>query len=142
MLSPRLLLALAGFLVSACLVDAAPSVQTLNPADGSTVTALTSVAVTFSEAVAGVDAEDLLINGDTALTVSGSGAGPYTFTFSQPLPGTIGVEFTGDHGIVGLANTGLLVPPLPWSYTLADAIAPTAIKVTPAPGATLGTLTN
>lgn len=39
-----------------------------------------SVSVTFSEPVTGVKAGDLKVNGSPATQVSGSGAGPYTFT--------------------------------------------------------------
>ncbi|MDB6148773.1 MAG: hypothetical protein JWQ44_221 [Chthoniobacter sp.] len=138
----RLLRTFACFLAVVPLAGAAPSVQTLNPTDGSTVAALTSVAITFSEAVTEVDADDLLINGDTALSVTGSGVGAYTFTFSQPVAGPVNVEFAGDNGIVGLANTGAFVPPLPWSYTLSDTIAPVATQLTPAAGSTLGVVTE
>ena len=65
---------------------AVPTVTVLSPAANATVNALTTISVTFSEAVTGVDANDLLINNNAGLTVAGSGAGPYTFTFSQPSP--------------------------------------------------------
>jgi hypothetical protein len=37
------------------------------------VSSLTSIAITFNEAVTGVDADDLLINAEAAQLVSGSG---------------------------------------------------------------------
>lgn len=70
---------------------AVPMVTVLSPAANATVNALTTISVTFSEAVTGVDANDLLINNNAGLTVSGSGAGPYVFTFSQPAPGAVNV---------------------------------------------------
>jgi len=65
-----------------------PIVAVLSPATGATVDTLTQIQITFSENVAGVDAEDLLINGNPASSVSGSGSN-YVFTFTQPPPGTV-----------------------------------------------------
>src|SRR4051794_25139784 len=100
MFSPRLLLSLIllGFVSVA---SAAPTVSRLSPASGSTVSALTSISVTFSEAVTGVNADDLLINNDPAVGVSGWGEGPYVFTFTQPSPGAINISWDFDHGIAG-----------------------------------------
>jgi hypothetical protein len=83
-------------LVFLCLVvplSAAPTVTVTNPNPGSTVSTLSSISITFSEAVAGVDANDLLINNDGATGLSGSGAGPYVFTFTQPPPGLVSVSW-------------------------------------------------
>ena len=107
---------------------AVPTVTARVPAVAATVSVLTQVSVTFSEAVTGVDADDLLINADAALFVTGSGAGPYVFTFSQPPPGTVNVDFASDHGIAGQAGTGSLTTPGLWSYTLTDTIAPTFLN--------------
>lgn len=119
---------------------AAPTVTVLSPVAGATVSALTLISVTFNEAVAGVDASDLLINSDSATNVSGSGAGPYVFTFTQPAAGTVFVQFDADHGIAGVAASGALTAPAPWSYTLTDTIAPVVAQQTPAAGATVGAL--
>ena len=120
---------------------AAPSVSLRAPAAGATVSALPSISVTFSEAVTGVDADDLVVNGDAAQLVTGAGAGPYVFTFTQPPPGTVNVDFAGDHGIVGQAGTGAFVS-APWSYTLTDTIAPTVAQLTPAAGSAVGAVTQ
>ena len=143
-------------LVFLCLVaslSAAPTVSVTSPAPGSTVSSLTSVSITFSEAVAGVDANDLQINNDGATGVSGSGAGPYIFTFTQPPPGTVSLSWDIDHGIAGL-GTGAFAPTGGWIYTLSDILAPTVAKVTtsvagqeqdsvvPLGGSTLATLTE
>ncbi|RYD72017.1 MAG: hypothetical protein EOP84_23890, partial [Verrucomicrobiaceae bacterium] len=147
---------LAAFLLavsSATISFAAPTQSTLTPSAGATVSSLTSVSVSFSEAVAGIDASDLLINGEEANAVSGSGAGPYVFTFTQPTPGTVSVAWEVDHGITGL-STGAFVPAGGWSYTLTDIVAPTIAKIrssvpgqerdaiTPLPGSTVGTVTS
>ena len=146
-------LATIGFLFALrVLAPAAPTVQTIAPAAGSTVNSLTQIAVTFSEAVTGVDANDLLINNDAAVSVSGSGAGPYTFTFTQPQPGSINISWDFDHGIAGI-GTGPFQQGT-WSYTLIDTVAPTIALISssvpgqelqaivPLPGSTVGTLTQ
>ena len=89
------------FLLLLRLASAVPTIATRVPAAGATVSSLSSISITFSEAVTGVDAGDLLINADEALLVTGSGAGPYVFTFTQPPRGTVNVTFDGDHDIAG-----------------------------------------
>src|SRR4030095_15117898 len=106
-MTPKHLLCLLVSLL-ALRVSGAPTVSVLNPPEG-TVSSLTTVSVTFSESVTGVDADDLLINNEAAASVSGSGAGPYVFTFTQPAPGSVSVSFDFDHGIAGL-GTGAFAP--------------------------------
>jgi hypothetical protein len=77
----------------------------LAPAPGATVGALTEVQATFSEPVTGVDAGDLLLNGAPATAVTGSGVGPYVFTFPQPAVGTVTFAWAGGHGIQDTAAT-------------------------------------
>ena len=119
--------------------EAAPTVSTRIPAIGATVNSLTSVSVTFSEAVTGVDATDFIVNGDAAIFVTGANAGPYVFTFTQPLPGLVNVSFESDHGIVGQSGSGAFGGGA-WSYTLIDTVAPTVALTTPATTATVGAL--
>ncbi|HZJ13849.1 MAG TPA: chitobiase/beta-hexosaminidase C-terminal domain-containing protein, partial [Chthoniobacteraceae bacterium] len=138
----RFAVAPAAFFLALAAALAAPTVTVTTPTPGNTVSSLTSIAITFNEAVTGVDADDLLINAEAAQLVSGSGVGPYTFTFSQPPPGMVNVAFDGDHGIVGQGGTGSFVPAGPWTYTLNDTIAPTVAQLTPASASTVGTLTQ
>ncbi len=77
----------------------APSIATVTPIPNVTVSALKSVAVSFSEPVTGIDASDLLVNSVPATTVEGSGAGPYIFGFAQPQNGTVVVSWAGGHQI-------------------------------------------
>lgn len=120
--------------------NAAPTVSSITPLPGSTVSSLASISITFSEPVTGVQAEDLAIGENSATVVTGSGAGPYNFTFTQPLPGSVVVDWVGDQGIAGL-GTGAFAPTGPWTYTLNDVIAPVVVTQTPTPGATV-TLLN
>ncbi len=117
-------------------------ISTITPAPGGAVGELTSIQITFSEEVGGVDATDLFINGAATQATSGSGDGPYTFTFNQPQPGVVGIEFAGDTGIAGISGSGSFVSPASWSYTLADVLAPSVTRVFPAPAAVAGVLTE
>ncbi len=96
----------------------APAVTAITPGSGATLSHLTQIVVTFSEAVAGVDASDLLINGQAASQVSGQGAGPYTFVFAAPTPGTVPVSWAASHGIHDLAASPNAFGGGSWSYTL------------------------
>jgi len=93
-----------------------PTIVSLTPQPNSTVSALTSVSVTFSEPVTGVNAADLLVNSSPATNVTGSGAGPYAFTFPQPEPGVVSMNWASGHGIQDLS--GHAFAPSPWSYVL------------------------
>ncbi|MBP7746381.1 MAG: lamin tail domain-containing protein [Phycisphaerae bacterium] len=80
----------------------APLVTATDPVRGSVVEVLSQVSVTFSVPVTGVTADDLMVDGDAATGVSGSGAGPYVFTVTPPIPGTLEVVLRGDGGIQDL----------------------------------------
>ena len=72
----------------------APQIQTRNPVSGASVPdPFTSLQVTFNELmdVGTIQATDLTVNGAPASGISGSGAGPYTFTFSNPANGTVNI---------------------------------------------------
>ncbi|HEY2953441.1 MAG TPA: Ig-like domain-containing protein [Verrucomicrobiae bacterium] len=81
----------------------APTIAARTPAAGTTVTNLAQISVTFSEAVSGVDAADLLVNGAPALGLSGSGSN-YLFNVVQPASGTIAITWATNHGIADLAE--------------------------------------
>ena len=85
-------------------VAQAPTVQVLSPTPGSTVATLSQIAVSFSEPVTGLEAHDLLINGEPAADVEVSGGTVYTFTCTAPLPGFVSVYFDVDHGITDLTG--------------------------------------
>jgi hypothetical protein len=118
-------------------VGAAPTLQVLSPAPGSTVATLSQIVVSFSEPVTGLDAFDLLINGEPAVDVEVSGSSVYTFTCTTPLPGFVSVYFDVDHGITDLAANAFdqTAPGATWSYTVADSVPPIAIRLSPPPNA-------
>jgi len=72
--------------------QANPVILTVTPDRGTTVGYLSSISVTFTQPVIGVTAGTLTVNGSAATSVTGSGAGPYTFTgYSVPGNGTVTV---------------------------------------------------
>jgi hypothetical protein len=108
---------------------APPMVAGLEPLAGVTVRSLNQIEVTFSEPVTGVDAADLLINGIAAASVSGIGAGPYQFQFTQPPTGQVQVAWAPSHGIRDLAATPNLFAGGAWSYTLDPNFALAAVRI-------------
>jgi hypothetical protein len=109
-----------------------PMIQGLSPSAGATVSSLPSISVTFSEAVVGVEAEDLLINGEPAVAVTNLG-NTYTFTCSTPAPGFVSIYFDEDHGVTDQAGNAFdeSAPGASWFYTLADGMAPVAMRLLP-----------
>ena len=119
-----------------------PVVQSFSPAAG-TLATLTSVSVTFSEQVIGVDSGDLRLNGNPAISVSGSGA-DYTFTFSQPSEGVVNVTWAVGHDITDLSSPAnafnATAPGATWQYTVVDIIAPVITQLFPSGGAMISSL--
>jgi len=95
---------------------AAPTLASVTPVPGSTVAALTSITLLFSEPVTGVNASDLRINSVAAASLTGTSAGPYTFSFPQPPLGTVQISWNAAHGIQD--SSGNPFAATPWSYTL------------------------
>ena len=78
-----------------------PEVSRRQPPAGITVRHLREVEVTFNRAVRGVIADDLLLNGTSAEMVSGFGAGPYRFVFTEGAPaGPATLSWRPEHEIV------------------------------------------
>ena len=109
---PRLsaVFVLVGFFLPRCArsaeLDATPpEVSTLRPAANSTVREFTQLEVSFTEAVNGVSAADLLINGSPASNVYSVAPGQYVFEFSQPSAGSVILGWARDHGITDLAES-------------------------------------
>ncbi|MFP6737430.1 MAG: hypothetical protein VCD34_01695, partial [Planctomycetota bacterium] len=96
----------------------APAVAGLLPGLNARVRSLQRIEVTFSEAVSGVDAADLLINNRAADTVNGSEAGPYIFGFEQPPEGEVTVRWAGNHGIRDLFVPSNDFAGGSWSYVI------------------------
>jgi len=80
-----------------------PILANLIPAAGSTVPALTSLEVHFSEGVKNVNASDLLINSQPATNVVAVSPDVYVFQFPQPPAGTVQFAWSAGHGILDLS---------------------------------------
>lgn len=98
------------------------------PAAG-TVRQLSSVEVTFSEPVTGVEAADLLINGVPAEAVTGIGAGPYLFTFPPSAPGPVEIRFASGHGIADVGFVPLGFAGGSWNVTVNPALQDPTLRV-------------
>lgn len=92
-----------------------PTVASLFPPANITVGSLSQIEVMFSEPVTGVDAADLLVNGQPATNVTFT-ADTYTFKFPPPAPGTVNVSWTTGHGITDVAGTPNAFSGGSWSY--------------------------
>lgn len=96
----------------------APLVSAIDPPHGATVGSVPSVVVKFNEPVSGVAASALTINGAAATNVTGSGAGPYTFTGLPAVnDGTLNVQLAGGQAKDFFNN---VFGGTSWSYTLID----------------------
>jgi hypothetical protein len=113
-------------------------VTTVAPPAGATVSNLTQIQVTFNKTVTNVAAENLLIQGEPATSVSGAGQN-FIFTFSQPPPGSVHVEWDVDNGITDLSGNPF-DPSGFWTYTLIDVNKPAIVSTFPAAGALVGSL--
>jgi hypothetical protein len=100
-------------------VDDVPPMQVeVIPPAGATVRALTTLEVTFSEGVTGVDATDLLVNGAPATNVTTITAAKYVFEFGPPAIGQVQVAWSPAHGIRDLASNPNDFAGGNWSYIL------------------------
>ena len=81
----------------------APTVISETPARGTSAVGLTQISVTFSAEVKYVTASALTVDGATAKSVTGSGAGPYVFAVNPPKSGAIQVVL-GGVGIESMAG--------------------------------------
>ena len=113
-----------------------PRVASMAPAPG-TVYSLTSVTVSFTKEVVGVDAADFLVNGAQALSVTGT-SNQYTFAFAQPEYGPVQISWAVGHGIV---DTRIPAQPFDalsagatWQYSLVNPNAPVVLAKTPPSG--------
>jgi hypothetical protein len=95
-----------------------PKVAALTPSTGATVRSLNGITVLFSEAVSGVEADDLLINNTPASSVTPVAATEFTFAFPQPPTGAVQVAWAAGHGILDLATPPNAFAGGNWTYRL------------------------
>ena len=80
-----------------------PVIETILPAEELRVQTLNTIEVIFTEPVEGVDAADLLINGQPAAEMELVSPGQFVFTFTEPAPGSVVVNWAANHGITDLS---------------------------------------
>ncbi len=113
------------------LLDTLPPVLSeISPLPEAVVGSLTEVVVLFSEPVEGIDAADLLLNGQPALSVLGTGAGPYRFDFAAGAPGTAPMRWAASHGIHDKATPANPFPPPEWNYVVQPSVATAEVVIT------------
>jgi hypothetical protein len=101
------------------LVDNVPPIVTnLFPASNALVRILGQIEVTFNETVVGVNAADLLINGQPATNVIALIGSAYIFQFPQQPNGPVTVQWAGGHGIADTAPTPIPFGGGSWNYTV------------------------
>ncbi len=106
----------------------APVISSVSPAQGSVVLSLGSISVVFSEAVLGVNAADLQINGLGAASFVTNNPNDFTFYFPQPGTGLVQVAFAPGHGITDTSPGANAFAGASWNYTL-DTNVSTAANV-------------
>lgn len=122
----------------------APTLTLIDPAPGP-VTTLSSITVTFNEAVRGVRAEDFLVNGASATGVQGSGT-TYTFSFPRPPFGPVGISWVTSHTVEDFESPprrfDASAPGAVWRYELLDPEGPSAVGFQPPPDTTVSALSQ
>ncbi len=99
------------------LVDTiAPGIVTVIPASNGVVRTLVEIEVLFNDAMTGIDASDLLINGAAATNVLNITPSQFLFQFTQPPNGAVSVAFAAGHGIADAGGNPFGGGS--WSYTL------------------------
>lgn len=98
--------------------DVPPAVEMVVPLVNALVQRLTQVEIAFDEDVTGVDAADLLVNGQPAAKVTAFNGAQYLFEFAQPPNGTVTVAWAPAHGIRDLSAAANPFAGGSWNYTL------------------------
>jgi hypothetical protein len=105
-----------------------PVIEAVEPPPGSVLRALHSIEVQFSEPVVGVDAADLLVNGNPAIGVVEVVPGDFLFTVEPPGDGQAAVAWRADHGITDAVGARHPFVAKGWSY-LVDSASPSSALV-------------
>jgi len=95
-----------------------PVVVEISPPANSVVRELPQIEVFFDGNVQGVEAADLLINGNPATNLTVYSPREYLFRFPPPATGTVQVAWAADAGITDLASTPNPFAGGDWAYTL------------------------
>ncbi len=97
---------------------ASPQVADTVPSAEAVLRDLTFVEVVFDVNVAGVDAADLLVNGQPATGLQVYSPRDYSFAFPEPAAGRVGFSWAAGHGITDLESPPQALVGGSWSCTL------------------------
>lgn len=109
--------------------DVPPGIARLVPGDGSRLRELQQLTVVFSEAVEGVDAGDLLINGVGAVAVTGFGGDQYTFEFPAAPAGEVQLAWASGADIRDLSPLRNPFAGGSWRYTVDPDLPPPGVTI-------------
>ncbi|HUS36074.1 MAG TPA: CotH kinase family protein [Verrucomicrobiae bacterium] len=83
--------------------ESAPVVEDTSPPAGAIVSQASNIEVVFNENVQGVNAADLLINGQPATSINAASPRNYIFEFPALADGNVTVQWAANHGITDLS---------------------------------------
>lgn len=113
-----------------------PTVSAVSPVSGEISPPINSISITFNEVVRGLTvyhgilAEQLIVNGNAATNITGSGSGPYVFSGFNFTSGSISVQLLGSgDGINDISGNRLVDSN--WNYILSHTIS---VSASPAGG--------
>jgi hypothetical protein len=109
--------------------DRPPRVEAVFPTPGIVLRELTGVEVAFNRAVVGVDATDLLVNGQPAAAVQAHSPADYAFSFPEPPEGLVTLTWAGDHGITDTSPEPVPFAGGEWTYTLDHSAPPPQVVI-------------
>ena len=106
----------------------APNLSTRLPLEGN-VKKFSQAEIWFDEPVQGVEAQDLMANGLPADSVSGYGAGPYIFKFSEIVSGKVKLTWTEDANITDFNRTPNFFSGRSWSIQVDNDFIPDDVVI-------------
>lgn len=107
--------------------DVPPAVASIFPPANASIRILSEVEVTFTEPVHGLEAADLLMNGQPASAVIEQPGATYIFQFAAAADGPVTLAWAAGHGITDLTSNAF--PGGSWNYTVNASAAVPAIII-------------
>jgi len=98
--------------------DTPPVVVLTDPLPNTIVLDVNFINVIFSEPVVGINASDLLINGEAATSIVTNNPTDFTFYFPSPGTGAVHVAWAPNHGITDLSTLANPFAGGTWNYTI------------------------
>ncbi len=106
-----------------------PTILNASPAAGTTLNSLSWAEVAFTEAVEGVDAADLLVNGVPAAAVTALSPSQYRWGFPSAANGVVAFSWASNHGIHDASSRLNPLVAAGWSVTVDPNLAPVRVWI-------------